>query len=459
MMKMQRTLCNEITFKGKGLHSGQDATLVLHPAPEDSGYKICRTDLPGKPVIDAVADLVATTERSTLLKKGDVSISTIEHALSALYALGIDNCLMEVDCAEFPILDGSAAPYIKAIAEVGIMEQKAEREYFVIKHPIEVTDEQTGARILALPDDNFAIEAHLSYDTPLLNYQFASWTNSDDYSTEIAPARSFVFVREIIKLYNAGLIRGGAISNALIIADSPLNDEERAFFSEHYPQFELPSQIGALNPNSSLGNEPARHKILDIIGDLALCGRFIKGHIIAFRPGHGINNKISRLFRKEIKQFESQPPVYDPDAVPVMDINRIKELLPHRFPFLMVDKIISIGHRSIVGVKNVSGNEPFFQGHFPTEPVMPGVLIVEAMAQTGGLLVLNAMEDGDKCSPYFLKIDNVKFRHKVVPGDTLIFKLKMMTEIRRGIANMRGLAFVGNRLVCEAEFMAQITKN
>lgn len=456
-MELQHTLCNEITFNGVGLHTGKEVTLTMRPAPADSGYMICRTDLAEPATINAVAELVASTERSTLLKSRTMSVGTVEHALAALYALGVDNCLMEVNGEEFPILDGSAAPYVEAIKRIGLQEQKAEREYFVVKRPFEVKDDESGARILVLPDDTFAIEAHLSYNSPLLDHQFASWSLQDSFETEIAKARSFVFVRDIMKLHKMGLIQGGDISNALIIADTPLSDEERSFFSEHYPQFSLPEKLGALNSNEAFSNEPARHKILDIIGDFALCGRFIKGHVIAFRPGHGINNKMARLLRKDIKMYESLAPEYDPDATPLMDINRIKQLLPHRFPFLMVDKIVSMGYRSIVGVKNVSGNEPFFQGHFPNEPVMPGVLIVEAMAQTGGLLVLNSM--GDNCSTYFLTINNVKFRQKVVPGDTLIFKLKMTSELRRGIANMRGLAFVGSKLVCEAEFMAQIINN
>lgn len=455
----QHTIKSPLQFKGIGLHTGKEVTLDLLPAPIHTGYRIRRSDLEGEPEIPAVAEMVSSTTRATLLQRGEFSVCTIEHCLSSLYALGVDNCILVVNGPEFPILDGSAAPYVKAIVEGGIEAQKAEREYFVVKKPMEVYDEETGSRILMIPDENYVVETHLEFESPALSNQRAVWREGDDYGREIAPARSFVFLREILMLAKQGLIKGGDTSNALIIKDKELSDEDLKAFRELFPQYNESLELGFVNPSEQFGlDEPARHKILDILGDFALTGRFLKGRVIAFRPGHSINNRMARLLRKEIKLYETQAPLYNPDQEPLMDINRIRELLPHRFPFLLVDKIIEVGYDSIVGVKSVSGNEPFFEGHFPEEPVMPGVLIVEAMAQTGGLLVLNAVADGDKWSTYFLKIENAKFRYKVVPGDTLVFKLRLMSEIRRGIANMRGLAFVGNRLVCEAEFTAQITK-
>lgn len=457
----QQTLKKAIQFKGVGLHTGKEITLELQPAAEHTGYRICRSDLEGCPEFPATADLVESTKRATQLKKGGFSVSTIEHAVAALYAMGIDNCRMLVDGPEFPILDGSAKPYVDAIAAVGLETQKFDREYYVVTKPIDISDPETGARLLMIPNDTFAIESHVSFTSDHLQDQQASWQEGEDFKEEIAAARSFVFLRDILPLLSDGLIKGGSLANALIIKDTAMSSEEEQRFKALYPTYQEGLPLGYVNPSEKMGtNEPAKHKIIDIIGDLALCGRFLKGKVIAFRPGHGINNKLARHLRKEIRQCEVQAPIYCPDQEPIMNTERIRELLPHRFPFLLVDKVIEIGARKIVGVKSVSGNEPFFQGHFPEEPVMPGVLIVEAMAQTGGLLVLNSVAaEGESWSTYFLMIDKVKFRQKVVPGDTLLFTLYLTTDIRRGIANMRGLAFVGSKLVCEAEFTAQILKN
>ncbi|KGN98030.1 hydroxymyristoyl-ACP dehydratase [Porphyromonas gingivicanis] len=454
----QQTLSAPLHFSGKGLHTGLDISMSLLPAPANTGYVVRRADKEGQ-TFSLLAELVNSTERSTVIKKGELSISTVEHVLSALYSLGVDNCIIEVNAPECPILDGSALPYIEAIQKVGLKEQEADREYYYVKQRMEVTDPETGAKLIALPDDQFSIDVHISYPSPALSNQFATYDANTDFASEIAPARSFVFVREILPLLEKGLIKGGDLSNAHVIYDEELDEDKKKALQTHLGEgYTIPEHLGSINPNPLMVNEPARHKLLDVIGDLALCGRFLKGHIIAFCPGHGINNQMARLIRKDIKQMEEQAPQYNPNLPPLLDINRIKELLPHRFPFLLVDKVIEIKRDSIVGVKSVSCNEPFFPGHFPEEPVMPGVLIVEAMAQTGGLLVLNSMGN-EKCSTYFLKINNVKFRQKVVPGDTLLFKLRMTSEISRGVANMRGLAFVGNKLVCEAEFMAQIIKN
>lgn len=456
----QRTIKAPISLGGIGLHTGLQIELTLLPAPENSGYLIRRTDLVEQPTISATAEYIDATDRNSSLKRQGVEVKTIEHALSALYALEIDNCLLEVNAPEFPILDGSSRPYVEAIQKVGIEEQNEEREYFYVKRKIEVSDPATGSSIVILPSDEFSLDVHIAYPSAVLNNQFASLHDISLYSQEICDARTFVFVREILPLYNKGLIQGGDLKNALVIHDQELSEEERdGLITLTGASEEKIAHLGYINPKVGVDNEPARHKLLDLIGDLALSGTFIKGHVIATCPGHGINNQLSRKIRKEIKGAETLAPQYDPDKPSLLDVNDIRRLLPHRYPFLLIDKITEIGDKHVVGVKSVSGNEPFFQGHFPEEPVMPGVLIVEAMAQTGGVLVLNMLGQPENASTYFMKIDGVKFRQKVVPGDTLLFKLKLLGEIRRGVASMRGLAFVGNSLVCEAEFMAQIVLN
>lgn len=457
----QKTLQNSFSVSGKGLHTGLEITATFLPAPENSGYKIQRIDLPDEPIIDAVAENVVETSRGTVIANGDVRVSTIEHAMAALYCAEIDNCLIQVNAPELPILDGSAQYYADAIEQCGIVEQKAEKDYFIIKHKIEITDEESGSSIVVLPDDSFSINTMISYDSPILTNQFASLDQLSDFKNQIAASRTFVFVREVEPLLKNNLIKGGDLDNAIVIYDRKTSQEELDRLADltGIPHKSV-DQLGYINNKPLVfPNEPARHKLLDILGDIALVGRPIKGRIIATRPGHTINNKFARMLRKAIRRQDMQAPEYDPNKVPLMDTNRIRALLPHRYPFLLVDKVIELGVKHIVGVKNVSGNEPFFQGHFPTEPVMPGVLIVEAMAQTGGLLVLNTVEEPERYSTYFMKIDNVKFRQKVVPGDTLIFHLSLIGEIRRGCAYMKGYAFVGEKIVTEAEFMAQIIKN
>jgi len=458
-MIKQQTIKESFSFTGKGLHTGLDILLTFHPAAENHGVKIKRVDLPEQPVIDALAEHVDGTTRGTVLKKGNVQISTIEHALSALYAFGIDNCLLEVNAPEFPILDGSAKFYVEAIQKVGTVEQKEDKDYFVVQKKIEYQLPDSGSKIVLMPDDKFSVDVHIGYRSPILNNQFASLSSLDKFADEIANARTFVFLREIEPLLIMGLIKGGDLENAIVIYD------------EEIPQAELNNMADALGQRqpdaTKLGyfttltweNEPARHKLLDVIGDLALVGKPILGKVLAYYPGHKLNTDCAKLIRKEIKKQELQAPVYDDSLPPVLDANAIRKLLPHRYPFLLVDKVIEIRDKYIVAVKNVSGNEDFFNGHFPDEPVMPGVLIVESMAQAGGLLVLSQLDEPEKYSTYFLKIENVKFRHKVVPGDTLIFRLSQLAEIKRGIATMRGLAFVGGKIVCEAEFTALIEKN
>ncbi|GAB6394736.1 MAG: 3-hydroxyacyl-[acyl-carrier-protein] dehydratase FabZ [Bacteroidales bacterium] len=459
-MLRQTTLANSFSLQGKGLHTGLNIHITFHPAPDNHGYKIRRTDLQGSPVIDALAENVVHTQRGTVVAKNGVQAGTIEHAMAALYALGIDNCLIEVDAPEFPILDGSSRVFTEEIQRVGIREQSASKDFYVVKRKIEVRNE-AGSSLIILPDDTFSVNVLISFDSPVLSNQYASLNDLSDFPSEIAASRTFIFVREVETLLHENLIKGGDLDNAIVIYDREMPE---ATLKELAREMNVPYKdirsLGYINNKPLVfDNEPARHKLIDIIGDMALTGKPIRGRIIATRPGHKINNQLARIIRRDIKQNEVQAPVYNPNVAPLMDVNRIKELLPHRFPFLLVDKIIEIGGDYIVGIKNITVNEPFFQGHFPQEPVMPGVLLVEAMAQTSGLLVLNSVDEPERYSTYFLKIDQVKFRQKVVPGDTLILRLGLTTPIRRGIASMKGYVFVGEKLVTEAEFMAQIIKN
>ena len=459
--KKQTTLKGSFSLFGKGLHTGLSLTVTFNPAPENTGYKIQRIDLEGQPIIDAVAENVVDTQRGTVLGKGDVKVSTIEHGMAALSASGIDNCLIQVNGPEFPILDGSATMFIDHIKKVGIQEQNASKDYYVIRHKIEVKDENTGSVITILPDDQFSLTAMCSFNSKFINSQFATLEDMSTFDTEIAAARTFVFVRDIMPLLEANLIKGGDLDNAIVIYEKEVSQENLNQLADilKVPHIDA-KKIGYIQHKPLMWeNECTRHKLLDIIGDMALIGRPIKGRIVATRPGHTINNKFARLMRKEIRKHEVQAPIYDPNEAPILDNRRIRELLPHRYPMQLVDKVTAMGPTSIVGIKNVTANEPFFQGHFPTEPVMPGVLQIEAMAQCGGLLVLSQLEDPEKYSTYFLKIDDVKFRQKVVPGDTLLFKVELLGPVRHGISSMKGYVFVGDQVVSEATFTAQIAKN
>ena len=452
----QKTLNGEFTLTGKGLHTGLEITARFMPAPDNHGYKFKRVDLEGQPEIDALAENVVATNRGTVIAKGEARVSTIEHAMAALYAAGVDNVLIEVNAPEMPILDGSARYYCEEIARVGLQDQKADKDFFYIKSKIEVRDEATGSSILVLPDDEFSADVKIDF-----NNQFATLDTMDNFASEIGSSRTFVFVREIEPLVKGNLIKGGDLDNAIVIYDTPMEQSELDRLADlmNVPRKDV-SEFGYINDAPLTNeNEPARHKLLDLIGDIALIGRPLKGRVIATRPGHSINTTFAKKIRREIKHQEVQAPVYNPNKEPLMDNNRIRELIPHRYPFLLVDKIIEKGTNYIVGVKNITVNEPFFQGHFPQEPVLPGVLQIEAMAQTGGLLVLSGLDEPERYSTYFMKIDNVKFRQKVVPGDTLIFHVSFMTELRRGCAMMKGYAFVGEKIVTECEFMAQIIKN
>ena len=460
MMK-QKTLKGSFSLCGKGLHTGLSLTVTFNPAAENTGYKIQRIDLEGMPVIDAIAENVIDTQRGTVLGKGEVRVSTVEHGLAALYALGIDNCLIQVNGPEFPILDGSAIQYVDKIKEIGIEEQNAPKDWYIIRKKIEVKDEETGSCITILPDDEFSLTAMCSFNSKFINSQFATLDNMELFAEEIAKARTFVFVRDIQPLLAANLIKGGDMDNAIVIYEKQISQQELDTLADMLKvEHRNAAELGYIQHKPLVWeNECTRHKLLDIIGDMALIGKPIKGRIIATRPGHTINNKFARQMRREIRKHEVQAPIYDPNEEPIMDVNRIRELLPHRYPMQLVDKVIELGANSIVGVKNITSNEPFFQGHFPQEPVMPGVLQIEAMAQCGGLLVLNTLEEPERWSTYFMKIDNVKFRQKVVPGDTLLFKVDLLAPVRHGVSSMKGYVFVGDHIVSEATFTAQIVKN
>ena len=460
MMK-QTTLKGSFSLCGKGLHTGLSLTVTFNPSKENTGYKIQRIDLEGMPIIEAIAENVIDTQRGTVLGKGEARVSTVEHGLAALYALGIDNCLIQVNGPEFPILDGSAIQYVEKIREVGIEELNAPKDWYVIHKKIEVKDEESGSCITILPDEEFSLTAMCSFNSKFINSQFATLDKIENFSEEIAPARTFVFVRDIQPLLAANLIKGGDMDNAIVIYERQISQEQLDDLADMLKvEHRDATELGYIQHKPLVWeNECTRHKLLDIIGDMALIGKPIKGRIIATRPGHTVNNKFARLMRREIRKHEIQAPIYDPNEVPVMDVNRIRELLPHRYPMQLVDKVISIGATSIVGVKNVTSNEPFFQGHFPLEPVMPGVLQIEAMAQCGGLLVLNTLEEPERWSTYFMRIDDVKFRQKVVPGDTLLFKVDLLAPVRHGVSSMKGYVFVGDHIVSEATFTAQIVKN
>lgn len=453
------SLKGSFSLCGKGLHTGLSLTVTFNPAPENTGYKIQRIDLENMPIIDAVAENVIDTKRGTVLGKDDIRVSTVEHGLAALYALGIDNCFIQVNGPEFPILDGSAAMYIQKIQEVGVEELKAPKDWYIIRHKIEIKD--GNSCITILPDDDFSLTAMCSFNSKFINSQFATLDKINDFATEIAPARTFVFVRDIEPLLNANLIKGGDLDNAIVIYEQQTTQERLDQLADMLKvEHRNASELGYIQHKPLVwDNECTRHKLLDIIGDMALIGKPIKGRIIATRPGHTINNKFARQMRKEIRKHEVQAPIYNPNETPIMDNIRIRELLPHRYPMQLVDKVIALGATSIVGIKNVTSNEPFFVGHFPQEPIMPGVLQIEAMAQCGGLLVLNTVEEPERWSTYFMKIDDVKFRQKVVPGDTLIFKVDLLAPLRHGISSMKGYVFVGDHVVSEATFTAQIVKN
>ncbi|MDE5944344.1 MAG: bifunctional UDP-3-O-[3-hydroxymyristoyl] N-acetylglucosamine deacetylase/3-hydroxyacyl-ACP dehydratase [Rikenella sp.] len=463
MTAKQQTLGAAVTFGGTGLHTGATVNLTIRPAEAGHGIKFCRTDLEGAPVIDAVAENVAQTSRSTLLKKGEATVSTVEHLMAALWGCGVDNALIELDGGEVPIADGSAMPWVKLIQKAGVVEQEAERKYYEISEKTTFAAEN-GSEIVAYPDDAFSAVANVDFDSAVVGKQYATFAPEagDDFAGMVAPSRTFVFLHEIEPLIQNNLIKGGDLDNAIVIVERPVAADKAAQIGKLFGRDGVAADRQGYLNNLELhfDNEIARHKLLDLLGDLALVGMRIKGRIFATRPGHKTNTEFAKLLRKHIKRDVDRPTFkYDPNVEPIYDINRIKATLPHRPPFLLVDKIIHITETEVVGIKNVTMNEPFFVGHFPDEPVMPGVLQVEAMAQCGGILALSTVPDPENYSTYFMTIDGVKYRHKVVPGDTLQFELRLAEPIRRGIVKMDARAYIGNTLATEAKLMAMITKN
>lgn len=458
----QQTIKKAVTLKGVGLHTGENVTLSFHPAPVNHGLRFKRVDIENQPVINADVNRVVSTQRSTSIQNGDAVVSTVEHVLSALSGLQIDNILMEIDGPEIPILDGSAIQFVQALKEAGIEEQEEERDYFIIEEPIVYRDETTGTELMALPSDHFEVITMIDFNSPVLGQQYASISDMSTYENEIAPCRTFVFLHELEYLFKQDLIKGGDLSNAIVIANEKVSQDR---LDEIAKLLEKPSltvnQEGILNTlDLKFKNEPARHKLLDVIGDISLLGKPIKGKIVATKPGHTANVAFTKILKKKYQEQRKLKgkPKYNPDQEPVFDTVKIAEWLPHRFPFLLIDKILELSPNHVVGLKNVSFNENFFQGHFPNNPVMPGVLQVEAMAQTGGILALSTVEDPGNWDTYFLKIENAKFKHKVVPGDTILFRMDLLAPIRRGICQMKGTAYVGNKIVSEAELIAQIVK-
>jgi UDP-3-O-[3-hydroxymyristoyl] N-acetylglucosamine deacetylase/3-hydroxyacyl-[acyl-carrier-protein] dehydratase len=463
MTEKQTTLKTEIHFKGKGLHTGVDVNLVICPAEENTGYVFKRTDVEGEPIVEGIADNVVDTSRGTTIEQNGVRISTVEHVLASLHGLGIDNAIIKVDGPEMPIMDGSARVFVEEISKVGIQTQNAERGFYVIKEKLVYTDEEHGIEIAAYPDESFSIDVLIDYNSRVLGNQYAQLIDINDFPKQIAPCRTFVFFHELEVLLKNNLIKGGDLQNAIVIMEHEVPQEELDRIADLFnkPRIHVKPEGILNNLDLHFQNEPARHKLLDIVGDLALVGRRIKGKIIAKRPGHLANTELAKIIRKMARKEAMKPqiPKFDLNKPPLYDILQIRNILPHRPPFLLIDKILSMDENSIVGMKNVTMNEEFFVGHFPEEPVMPGVLQIEAMAQVGGIFVLNTVPDPENYITYFLKIDRVKFKRKVVPGDTIIFRLELLEPIRRGIANMFGQAFVGENLVMEGELLAQITKS
>lgn len=460
-MVKQKTITNEVSLTGVGLHTGQLVKMTFKPAPVNNGFTFIRVDLEGHPIIEADANYVVNTQRGTNLEKRGVMIQTPEHVLAALVGCDLDNVIIELNASELPIMDGSSKYFVEAIEKVGIVEQDAERKIYVVKEVISYLDETSGSEITVIPSDTYTITTMVDFGTKVLGTQNATLKNIDDFKSEIADCRTFSFLHELESLLNNGLIKGGDLNNAIVYVDKEISTETMENLKKAFNKESI-----SVNPNGILDNltlhypnEAARHKLLDIVGDLSLIGTRIQGKVIATKPGHFVNTQFAKKLSKIIKIEErNQIPVYDLHKEPLMDIHQIMKMLPHRPPFLLIDKILELTDNHVVGLKNVTMNEPFFVGHFPDAPVMPGVLIVEAMAQTGGILVLSTVPDPENYLTYFMKIDNVKFKQKVLPGDTLVFKCDLITPIRRGICHMQANAYANGKLVAEAELMAQIAK-
>lgn len=462
MSDKQKTLKSEISLSGIGLHTGREVKLTMKPARENTGFVFVRTDLEGHPQVEADVNYVTTTERGTTLEKLGVRIHTCEHLLAALVGCDIDNAILEMDSAEPPIMDGSSKFFVEAVEKAGIEEQEQQREYLVIKDVLSYVDPTSGSEITIIPSENYEVTTMVDFGTKVLGTQNATLKDISEFKEEIASARTFSFLHELEMLLDAGLIKGGDISNAIVYVDKELTPATAEKLKKAFGKEDVSIRPNGILDNLTLNypNEAARHKLLDVIGDLALVGVKLKGKVIANKPGHFVNTQFAKKLNRQWKlQKKKNVPDFDLTKPPVFDINGIMKLLPHRPPFLLIDKVLEISDSHVVGLKNVSMNEPFFVGHFPKEPVMPGVLQIEAMAQTGGILVLANVPDPENYSTYFVKMDKVKFKKKVVPGDTLIFKIELIEPIRRGIVHMQGYGYVGESVVVEAELMAQVAKN
>ena len=462
MSDSQKTLKNPVSISGVGLHTGEKVTMTFHPAEADKGIYFKRTDLDNQPEIPALASYVVSTDRGTTIGQNDVVINTVEHVLAALAGMQIDNCRIDIDSLETPIMDGSSQPFVEVLQQAGTKDQGALRRYFKIKSPVSYKDEEEGVEILAIPADDYHVSVMVDYDTRVLGSQNATLEKIEDFNTEFASCRTFSFLHELEYLLDNGLIKGGDLNNAIVYVDKEVSGESLKKLQKAFKKDNVSVKANGILDNLDLHyhNEAARHKLLDVVGDLALIGRPLQARIFATKPGHKANTEFSKKVLNLVRKAERGPaiPEYDIDKTPVHDINGVMSVLPHRPPFLLVDKITELSEQHVVGVKNVTMNEPFFIGHFPGAPVMPGVLQVEAMAQVGGILALSTVPDPENYLTYFLRMDDVKFKHKVVPGDTLIFQLTMQEPIRRGIVKMQGYAFVGEKVVAEAKMMAQIVK-
>jgi UDP-3-O-[3-hydroxymyristoyl] N-acetylglucosamine deacetylase/3-hydroxyacyl-[acyl-carrier-protein] dehydratase len=461
MQTKQQTLASPISFSGKGLHTGVKVNMTVLPAPENSGIVFRRIDLENSPSVPALCEYVTDTSRGTTIEKGPARISTVEHILSALWTMGVDNAMIDIDAPEVPIMDGSAREYARAITETGLADQDAERQFYHVTEKMVYTIPEKGVAIILYPDDEFSVSVHVDYNSKVIGNQYATFNPGDDFARKISPCRTFVFLHELEPLINMNLIKGGDLDNAIVVVENPVPDEQLDKLKKVFNKPDIEIKAGYLN-NLELrcNNELARHKLLDLLGDFALLGVRIKGRVWATRPGHFANTEFMKQLKQTIRRGGEKPRyTYDCRKPPLYDINDIRRMLPHRPPFLLVDRIFHCDSSSVAGIKNVTMNEPFFVGHFPEEPVMPGVLIVEAMAQCSGIMVLSNVPDPENYSTYFMKIDGVKFKRKVVPGDTLQFEIHLLEPIRRGVALVEAKAFVGETLACEAVMMAQVVKN